>query len=296
MPIQLVLAAVSLQPFRTLNTSPDTEQAQIASATNVSATNQSVPSTSAPSASTDASTANDQPAPSQPDQPDIIIEARSRSRADPFQYINAKSFAVAQSVDDAVVAPISHSYEKALPRPVRFGLRNFLNNLHEPIVLANFLFQRKVGKAFETAGRFGLNTTVGIAGFVDIAKRRPFNLPRRPNGFANTLGFYGVKPGPFFFLPLVGPTTLRDFAGGVVDGAVLPLGTGAPFNRLAYSIPTAIVRGLDRRIMFDGRLRQIRESHDPYVSARTFYLSRREAEIDALHGRDPSKEDALIPE
>src|SRR3546814_7125122 len=71
-----------------------------------------------------------------------------------------------------------------------------------PINFLNFLFQFKIGKAVETVGRFAINSTIGVAGIFDVAKKPPVNLPYRPNGFANTLGFYGVEPGPYFFLPL----------------------------------------------------------------------------------------------
>src|SRR3546814_4173394 len=95
----------------------------------------------------------------------------------------------------------------------------------------NFLLQFKIGKAAETLGRFVVNTTFGVGGLVDVAKTKPFNLPYRRNGFANTLGFYGVEPGPYFYLPLVGPTTLRDMAGNGIALLVLPTTVGAPFNR-----------------------------------------------------------------
>src|SRR3546814_2534491 len=74
-----------------------------------------------------------------------------------------------------------------------------------------------LGKALETVGRFAINSTIGAAGVFDVAKKAPINLPYRSNGFANTLGFYGVEPGPYFFLPLVGPTTLRDMVGDGID-------------------------------------------------------------------------------
>src|SRR3546814_2446438 len=93
-----------------------------------------------------------------------------------------------------------------------YGLGNALRNISEPVNFLNFLLQFKIGKAAETLGRFVVNTTFGVGGLVDVAKTKPFNLPYRRNGFANTLGFYGVEPGPYFYLPLVGPTTLRDMA------------------------------------------------------------------------------------
>lgn len=216
---------------------------------------------------------------------DILVQARRHDAGDPLRALNEKSFEATQAVDRAVIAPVAFAYERHVPGPVRDGLRNVLKNLREPIVFVNFLLQLKPGKAAETAGRFTLNTIAGVGGLLDMAKRRPFNLPRRPNGFADTLGFYGVKPGPFFFLPLVGPTTLRDAIGGIADRALLLAAVGAPFNRPAYTVPATILGTLDRRIEFDEDLKRIRDdSANPYLSRRTFYLCRRQAEIDVLKG------------
>lgn len=172
-----------------------------------------------------------------------------------------------------------------MPRPIRKGLRNFLHNLGEPIVFLNFMLQLKPDKAAETLGRFAINTTLGIGGVVDVAKRKPFNLPHRRNGFANTLGYYGVKPGPYFFLPLIGSTTLRDFIGNRLDLLVLPLAIGRQLQRPEFVIPVAVLTELDHRIEFDDELRAIRATKDPYVAQRIYYLRKRQAEIDALHGR-----------
>jgi phospholipid-binding lipoprotein MlaA len=172
-----------------------------------------------------------------------------------------------------------------VPGPVRSGLHNFLSNLTEPVVFVNFLLQGKPGKAFETLGRFTVNTTVGVAGLVDVAKKKPFNLPHRNNGFADTLGFYGVGPGPYFFLPIIGPTTLRDLFGWGLDKAFLPTLAGAPFSSPAYAIGSGTVKSLDDRVEFDAKLREFRASDDPYVAERKYYLAQRKAEIEALHGR-----------
>lgn len=223
-------------------------------------------------------------------QDDILVTGRRRSAAgDPLRAVNAQSFAATQLVDRAIVAPVALTYQRVLPAPVRGGIRNFFSNLSEPVAFLNFLLQIKPGKAAETAGRFALNTTIGVAGLIDVAKTKPFRLPRRPNGFANTLGYYGVKPGPFLFLPIIGPTTVRDLAGLGIDRMVLPTAFGQPFNQPTYTVPATIVGSLDYRAEFDTQLHKLRGAPDPYAASRANYLESRQAEIDALRGRRPSQ-------
>ncbi len=223
------------------------------------------------------------------DAGDIVVTASPRIAGDPLAVLNAQSFAVTQKFDAAITEPIARGYEHAVPHGVRKGLHNFLANLHEPVVFANYLLQHKVGKALETAGRFVVNTTVGFAGVTDAAAKKPFNLPRRPNSFADTMGFYGVKPGAFFFVPLVGPTTVRDLVGKVLDKALLPVGIGPPLSGPQWTVPTGLVHTLDKRAEFDEQLSCVRASDDPYTAAREYYLERRQAEIDALHGKGGGK-------
>lgn len=102
-------------------------------------------------------------------QSDIIITGRRDPAGDPLRKVNAEAFAVTQKVDDTVVGPAARTYKKAVPSPIRRGIHNFLYNLREPIVFLNFMLQLKPGKAAETVGRFAINTTVGAAGFVDMA-------------------------------------------------------------------------------------------------------------------------------
>ncbi|MDK2757929.1 MAG: VacJ family lipoprotein [Blastomonas fulva] len=217
----------------------------------------------------------------------IVVTARPDSEpGDPMVQLNAQSYEVVQEVDEALVGPVAMTYKEAIPKPIRHGLRNFLRNLTEPIVALNFMLQLKPGKAAETVGRFALNTTLGIGGLFDVAKRDPFKLPYRRNGFANTLGYYGVKPGAYLFLPLIGPTTVRDLVGGAIDGMLLPSVAGAPFNDPYFTLPAATLSALQGRIQIDEQLNALRTySNDPYVDARDFYLKRRQAEIDALRGR-----------
>lgn len=223
----------------------------------------------------------------QTDQDVIVVTARPQDvLGDPLQSINVASFETVQAVDEAVVGPVSMAYKSAVPKPVRSGARNFLNNLQEPVIFLNFLLQLKPGKAVETLGRFTINSTIGAAGLIDVAKKRPFNLPPRPNGFAYTLGYYGVKSGPYMYLPLIGPTTLRDVIGRVADLSVLPFSVGRPFTHPAYSVSVTTLRGLDDRAEADEELNiMLHETADPYAALRDAYLHKRQAEIDELHGK-----------
>lgn len=226
------------------------------------------------------------PSPKAADSEIVVTADPVAPPQDPLQAFNADSFEVVQKVDAALVEPMAKAYGKVAPRPVRKALRNFFQNLREPVAAINDLLQLKVGRALDTVGRFTLNSTVGLAGIIDVAKKRPFNSPRRPNGFANTLGFYGVKPGAYFYLPLIGSTTVRDLVGGTIDGLFYPTVIGKPFTQLQYTIPGGALSALDYRIENDDKIRALNENNaNPYITQREQYLARRQAEIDALKGR-----------
>ncbi len=228
----------------------------------------------------------------------IYVEATQvETPGDPLENLNATSYNIVMGVDSAVVEPVSEVYEEDLPKPFRNALRNFLRNLIEPVNALNFLLQLKPGKAAETLGRFAINSTIGLAGLIDVAEEEPFNLPYRRNGLANTLGYYGVGPGPFLVLPLIGATTLRDLVGTTVDQAIMPAVLGAPFNTPYYAVPAYTVSSLQYRMEFDDRYDAIHESVDPYMAMRENYLCLREADIADLHNQPPPRDcsiDALM--
>lgn len=214
----------------------------------------------------------------------IIVTGRAAPPPeDPLQGANRVSFEVVQTVDKAVIGPITQGYRMTVPEQARHGIHNFLNNLNEPIVFVNFILQLNPARAAETVARFAVNSTLGVAGLVDMAKRKPFRLPRRSNGLADTLGFYGISPGPYLFLPLIGSTTVRDMLGRSVDLILLPATIGKPFNRPDYQLVSSVVSALDERSEFDEELRKIRESGNPYAAMRDYYLKRRAGEIATLH-------------
>ncbi|WBH17526.1 MlaA family lipoprotein [Sphingomonas radiodurans] len=237
------------------------------------------------------------PAPETPEsaQRDIVVTGRSAWEApDPFADINTKAFEATMAVDSAIIGPIAMVYKDVIPKPIRDGAHNFLYNLREPVVFLNFVLQLKIGRALETVGRFAINTTVGVAGLFDMAKRKPFKWRRRSNGFANTLGFYGIKTGPFMFLPIVGPTTPRDLIGGALDRLLFPFVYGSRITKPEFAIPFGVIGMLDHRAEFDDTQRQLHDGQaDPYARSRDFYLQRRQNEIDELKGKAPKNSSGM---
>lgn len=241
--------------------------------------------------------AQDSGPPAQEGQPpvgEIVVEGEiGPPKSDPMERVNEESYRLTQAVDQALVEPVAYAYRDGLPGPVRDGLGNVVRNLGEPSNALNFLLQGKVGKAFETLGRLAINSTLGIGGLIDVAEKPGIGLPYRRNGFANTLGYYGVGPGPYLYLPVTGATSVRDLAGSTLDQLLLPLAVGKPFNRPAYAATYFVVNGLDQRLEFDDEIASIRNADDPYRLRRETYLARRRRDIAELKGEPISERDRM---
>jgi phospholipid-binding lipoprotein MlaA len=241
-------------------------------------------------------------APPLPDAAAAPKKVRTHATEDPYESLNRKVFNAHQKGDRAFLRPVAMGYKHVVPAFMRDGIRNVLLLLTEPIVFLNDLLQFRPKHAARTLGRAAVNATMGWGGLFDIAKRPAFKLPHEPNGFGDTLGYYGVKPGAYLFLPLIGPTTVRDLIGGAADSLVLPFAVGEPFDRQAYQLPTGIVGGLDARAEADQDLRTLFSTAvDPYATLRSVYLQDRAGEIAALKQgsaakvKDPLAQDLTDP-
>lgn len=210
---------------------------------------------------------------------------RRHAKGDPLEGFNRAMFSVHQTLDRLFFRPTAKTYEKIVPKLVRKGLRHFFSNLREPLVFANDMLQLKPKRAIKTLGRFTVNSTVGLAGFLDVAKTRDFDLPHHDNSFGDTLGRYGVGPGPYIFLPLVGPSDVRDLGAGIAEGQTLAFTIGTPFDRAEYRISEAVITGLDLRAESDGALTALLGGAvDPYATLRSAYLQDRAASVAELRG------------
>ena len=223
--------------------------------------------------------------PPEDDSGEIVVEGEyGPPTGDPAEKLNATSYRITQAVDGAVIEPMAYAYRDGLPEPIRDGLGNVVRNLGEPSNALNFLLQGKVGKAFGSLGRLAINSTLGIGGLIDIAGKPGIGIPYRDNGFANTMGFYGVGPGAYLYLPVTGATSVRDIIGSTLDQALLPFLVGKPFSEPEYAVSYFVINGLDERIEVDAELAAIRASEDPYAARRDTYLAMRAREIAALKG------------
>lgn len=140
---------------------------------------------------------------------------------DPWESVNQHIYTFNDYLDTLILKPLAISYNTLVPPPIRTGIGNFIYNINDVNVLANNLLQFKFRDAASDTGRLILNTTVGIGGLIDVASRA--GLERHQEDFGQTLGYWGVKPGPYMVLPLFGPSNLRDTFGFGVDSYVNPI-------------------------------------------------------------------------
>ena len=126
-----------------------------------------------------------------------------------------------QALDKAIFKPIAKGY-RVLPQPIRTGTNNFVSNLRSLLSFSNNVLQGDLKSAGNTAGRFAINTTVGILGIFDPASKMGFEKKSRED-FGQTLGVWGTGPGCYFVLPVLGPTTTRDAVGLIGNVFVDPV-------------------------------------------------------------------------
>jgi phospholipid-binding lipoprotein MlaA len=196
---------------------------------------------------------------------------------DPLQAVNRPIFAFNERVDMWVLAPTARGWRWLTPVAVRDGVRNFFGNLRFPIVFANDLLQGKPRAAGVDVARFAVNTTVGVAGFLDPAFHW-FHLVRNDEDFGQTLGVWGVPTGPYLVIPLLGPSTVRDAAGRVVDTALAV----TPFFVDTWILAGAtVVDTVNERTYYLEEVDTARAAaFDFYLSVRNGYFQRRRTAVE----------------
>lgn len=211
------------------------------------------------------------------------------ARGDPLEGFNRAMFSVNAALDRLFFRPLAKTYQKVVPKLVRKAFRNIFSNIQEPLVFANDVLQLKPKRAVHTLLRFAINSSIGIGGTLDLAKTEHVGLVHHDNSFGNTLGRYGIGPGPYLYLPLFGPNDLRDFTADLGEGQVLPFVFGTPFDRAEYRVSRGVITGLDLRAEADGALNALLGGAvDPYATLRSAYLQDRAGTIAELRHSAPT--------
>jgi len=142
---------------------------------------------------------------------DPIEQGKIDSANDPAEAINREIFKANKFFDDNILKPVARAYSEGLSPELRQGLHNFTKNVGEPLVLANDILQGNVERAWNTAQRFVVNSTIGVVGFVDVADT--WGLEYHYADLGQTFGVWGIAPGPAVQIPILGPSNLRDAFG-----------------------------------------------------------------------------------
>jgi len=141
--------------------------------------------------------------------------ATTRDNPDPWEGLNRKTYAFNEALDAAVLKPVATGYVKVVPAFAREGVNNFFDNLGDIATGLNNLLQGKPAEGASDLGRFAVNSVFGVFGLWDVAT--PLGLEKHYEDFGQTLGRWGMQPGPYVMLPLLGPSTLRDAPARAVD-------------------------------------------------------------------------------
>lgn len=212
---------------------------------------------------------------------------------DPLETVNRGIFWFNERLDLNIIEPVSREYHDDVPKPVRTGVKNFFQNLGTPIYLVSDVLQLKFEEAGTHLSRFLINSTIGVAGFIDVAKE--WGLEHRQEDLGIALGYDGVPAGPYLVLPILGPSNVRDLFGRVADAFLTPtyyLGATGLNSTEAWIIGGSLstVELIDAR----SRLLQATDygrenSFDYYTFIQSSYTQSREGLIQ--RGKAPEKEE-----
>lgn len=194
---------------------------------------------------------------------------------DPLEVPNRMFFAFNEALDFMIIRPVAVTYRFIVPTGVRNSVRNFLRNLRTPVILANDLLQGDLDRAEITFTRFFINSTIGLLGVFDIAAESGFAY--HDEDFGQTMGTYGAGEGFYLVLPILGPSSLRDGGGRIVDIFLDPLTYLAPQE---VGLGRVVATGIDYRSRNIEELDELKaDSLDFYARIRSLYRQFRENEI-----------------
>jgi phospholipid-binding lipoprotein MlaA len=204
---------------------------------------------------------------------------------DPWERLNRSTYRFNARFDEAIFLPVADTYRRA-PRPIRAGIHNFFGNLAEIDSVINYTLQWRLKYGLRSLTRLAINSTIGIGGLFDVASK--LKLPGAPTGFATTLAKWGMHPGPYLVIPLLGPSTLRDGVGFLADyGAEYGINVAGLYRGgVSWGLGTA--NAIDQRANINFRYYSGGSPFE-YETIRFLYVRRRLIEDEGLHAKEPVK-------
>ena len=202
----------------------------------------------------------------------LFLSSYAFTETDPLKDLNQKTHNLNQTLDLQVASPVARFYKRITPDFIEIGVTNFTQNVEDLSIGFNNILQGKIKSGFSDLGRFTLNSTIGIGGFLDIAT--DMGLEKHDEDFGQTLAVWGVPDGPYLVLPGLGPSTVRDTLAMIPDAFLTPLWL-IDHDRTSYSL-TAIDL-IDTRARYLGLESVV--IGDEYLFYRDAYLQSRQFEI-----------------
>jgi phospholipid-binding lipoprotein MlaA len=215
----------------------------------------------------------------------------SQEITDPWAPVNRPIFGVNVDIDDHAMGPVARGWKKITPGPVRRSVANVESNLEFPVRFLAHLGQAQLLAAGSELGRFLLNSTLGFGGIFDPATEA--GLPVRQTDFGTMFARWGIPPGPYIVVPLLGPSTPRETIGGILTIPLDPL-----FWAGFYLVPIDVLFAINNRALADDAIEQAKASSlDFYVSTRDAYIQRRNRELRGEYVTQPrdGEIDAAFP-
>jgi phospholipid-binding lipoprotein MlaA len=211
------------------------------------------------------------------DGKDAVDEYAARPVYDPWEGVNRATFWFNDRLYAFVIRPVSWTYDTVVPKPLRQGVFNVYENAHFPVRFVNDTLQGNFQRAGQETGKFVVNSVAGVGGLMRVSDRIPAlaDVPTADTG--QTFAKWGIGAGPYFVIPVLGPSTVRDAVGVAGDYALNPVTWvtiiwGGQLWTLAVSTPDAVRVLHDRLALYDT---MTKNAVDPYLASRAAYLQYR---------------------
>lgn len=208
--------------------------------------------------------------------------------SDPLERMNRATFKFNNGADRYVMGPVSRGYTSLTPRVVRNRVGAVLANLGEPFTAVNDVLQVRARDAGRTTSRFLINSTIGGLGLFDVASR--LGVEGHESDFGQTLGRYGAGSGPYLVLPLLGPTSLRDGVGQVVEIVADPVSM-ATAGVGSFGLIHGTTEAIHGRASVEPMVQALKQAPDPYASLRSAYAQNRAAHVSRARGEQEALPD-----